>query len=239
MCVAAFTAWRRIVGSGLRELFGNRGEECEVGCGGVGLAEAHIVLAEFAHQAAVGLRKLQEEGAQVGDRFMEEGDGLGGIFGVLGQHGQGHGEVRGIYGTYGELMDLWTYGGHSRKSSSRRTFTGIPWPVPGHPEHGRLSQTSGGVDFESAFGIELEDFVTRISSTLPQIRAFRSHFAGEDGSYQTVPLSSSPPELASTSLRLCPVPAYPDFHTIPWPAPGHPEHGRLSQTSSSLDLFLT
>jgi len=23
----------------------------------------------------------------------------------------------------------------------------------------------------------------------------------------------------STSLRLCPVPAYPDFHAIPWPAP--------------------
>ena len=68
------------------ELFDNRVEECEVGCGGVGLAEAHVDLAELAHQAAVGFGKLQEEGPQVGDRFMEEGDGLGGVVGVLAQH---------------------------------------------------------------------------------------------------------------------------------------------------------
>jgi len=61
---------------------------------------------------------------------------------------------------------------------------------PLHPAREMLEKSLHGVDFEIAFGIDLKDFETCLSSALPQIRTFRSHFAGDDGSYQTVPLSS-------------------------------------------------
>jgi len=59
---------------------------------------------------------------------------------------------------------------------------------PLHPAREMTETNLPVVEFENGFSIELEDFVTCTSCTLPEIRPFRSHFAGRDGSYQTVPL---------------------------------------------------
>ena len=58
-----------------------------------------------------------------------------------------------------------------------------------------------GVKLANAFRIELEDFVTCTSCTLPHVRAFVSHFAGDDGSHQTVPLLRTVPLLPMLILQ--------------------------------------
>ena len=91
-------------------------------------------------------------------------------------------------GILGQSAVFGMAGGRPRNAGESPAGRGLSRVSPLHAAREVTETSLHGVEFENAFSIELEDFVTCTSCALPQIRAFRSQFAGHDGSYQAVPL---------------------------------------------------